>query len=253
MTITQEFDLSKFILIAGGHSAFQLLWAGVKLDLYSLLSNEPGLSLNEIANRIELNKYPCRVLLVGLTALGVIIKEDDQYFNADLTEKILVKGKPDYFAPILAWQAHIVYPGMQDFIESLKQSTNVGLRNFSGNEPTLYERLVHDPELEQIFHESMSALSGQANYHLVDAYDFGRFSHIVDAGGGDGTNAIALAQRYPNLNVTVYDSESVCRIAQEKIKEAGLTNRVFTHVGDFMKDSFPKDIDAIMFCHIFTI
>lgn len=253
MPQSHELDLSKFMLIAAGHSAFQLLWAGVKLDLYTTLSKEPGLEPHEIAHRIELKDYPCRVLLIGLTALGILKKEQEKYFNADLTEKMMVKGKPGYFAPILGWQAHIVYPGLVDFVESLKQGSNVGLRHFPGNGATLYERLADNPELEHIFQDAMSALSSQANYCIVDAYDFGRFTHIVDAGGGDGTNAIALAKRYPDLKVTVYDSETVCRIAQEKIAAAGLADRVFTHAGNFMKDPFPENIDAIMFCHIFTI
>jgi len=253
MSDSNELDLSKLILIAGGHSAFQLLWAGIELELYTRLSDKPGMNLEQIADHIKLKQYPCRVLLIGLAALGIINKKDEHYFNAELTEKMLVKGKPEYFAPILGWQAHIVYPGMVDFLESLKQGTNVGLRHFPGDENTLYERLVHEPKLENIFQQSMSVLSKQANHHIVDAYDFGRFTHIVDAGGGDGTNAIALATKYPNLKVTVYDSESVCRIAQANIAKAGLSDRVFTYVGNFMQDPFPESIDAIIFCHIFTI
>lgn len=253
MAEPNQFDLSKLILIAGGHSAFQLLWAGIKLSLFTLLSDRPGLTLTEIAKQIGIKEYPLRVLLIGLTALGVINKEKDQFFNAELTEKMLVKGKPGYFGPILGWQAHIVYPGMMDFLESLKQGTNVGLRNFPGNGSTLYERLVDNPDLEHIFQESMSALSSLANNYIVEAYDFSRFSHIVDAGGGDGTNAITLARRYPNLQVTIYDSESVCQIAQNNIKNEGLADRVRTYAGDFRKDSFPDNVDAIMFCHIFTI
>lgn len=253
MSEQSELDLYKFHLIAAGHTAFQLLWAGVKLDLYSLLSKEPGLNLQEIGSRIQLKEYPCRVLLIGLTSLGLIKKQDDGYSNADLTEKMLVKGKPDCFAPVLGWQAEIVYPGLVDLFESLKQGTNVGLRKFPGHGETLYERLVSNPALEQVFQDSMSALSKQANQYIVSPYDYSRFSHIVDAGGGDGTNAITLAEQYPNLKITVFDSDSICQIARKNIAQAGLTDRVFTHVGDFRTDPFPKNIDAIMFCHILTI
>ena len=253
MTKPVELDIDRLILIAAGHSAFQLLWSGDQLGLYALLSEEPGINLDEIAHRLKLGAYPCRVLLVGLVALGILRKEDGRYYNASLTGQMMVKGKPGYFGPILGWQAHIVYPGLVDFLESLKQGTNVGLRHFPGQGSTLYERLVSHPELEQVFQDAMSALSVQANNHIVDAYDFGRFSHIVDAGGGDGTNAIALAKRYQNLKVTVYDSESVCLIAQEKIKAEGLDDRVFMCVGNFLDDPFPDGVYAIFFFHIFTI
>src|SRR5690606_36593705 len=127
MTEPNQFDLSKLILIIGGHTACQLLCAGIKLRLVTLFSDRTDLTLTEIAKQIGIKEYPLRVLLIGLTALGVINKEKDQFFNAELTEKMLVKGKPGYFGPILGWQAHIVYPGMMDFLESLKQGTNVGL------------------------------------------------------------------------------------------------------------------------------
>lgn len=253
MSDAKEIDMERLALIAQGHSAFQLLWAGVKLGVFDALSRAPGSSAEQLGTGMNLRPYPCRVLLVGLTALGLIVKKDEQFHNAALTESLLAGDKPDSLAPVLGWQAHIVYPGLQDFLESLRQSSNVGLRRFPGDGPTLYERLVSHPELEQVFQDAMSALSVQANRHIVEAYDFGSFSHIVDAGGGDGTNAIALARRYPNLKVTVYDSESVCQIATEKIAAAGMSGRVSTWVGNFLDDPFPPAVDAILFSHIFTI
>jgi len=253
MGSTREIDMERFMLIGQGHAAFQLLWAGVELRVFDVLSKQPGLSRPELQQAIGLAAYPCRVLLVGLTALGLIIKGDERFHNSVLAESLLVLGKPDSIAPVLGWQAHIVYPGLQDFVESLRAGRNVALQRFPGKGETLYERLVSNPELEQVFQQAMSALSVQANRRLVDAYDLGRFTHVVDAGGGDGTNAIALALRYPSLKITVYDSESVCEIARQKIAQAGLADRVFAWPGNFLEDPFPADIDAILFSHIFTI
>ena len=247
------FDIERLALIAQGHSAFQLLWAGVELKLYDQLSRSPGLSRAALGEALGLAEYPCRVLLVGLTALGVIEKREEAYFNADLTERLLVSGRPESFAPVLGWQAHIVYPGLQDFLASLRAGTNLGLARFPGEGPTLYQRLVVHPELEQVFQDAMSSLSNQANRHLLAGYDFSGFTHLVDAGGGDGTNAIAIAQRYPGLKVTIFDSPSVCEIAARNIAAAGLADRVFTHPGDFWTDPFPSGIDAVLFCHMFTI
>jgi hypothetical protein len=53
--------------------------------------------------------------------------------------------------------------------------------------------------------------------------------------------------------VTVYESESVCEIARQKIAQAGMAHRVFTWPGNFLDDPFPPGIDAILFSHIFTI
>ncbi len=246
-------DLERLVLIAGGHAAFQLLWAGVELGVFDRLSEEPGLTRAQLGEKLGIQEYPARVLLTGLAALGLILKEGERYANAPLTEQMLVKSKPSSAAPILGWQAHIVYPGLKHFVAALKQARNVGLEEFPGEGQTLYQRLTSHPHLERIFQEAMSALSRQANAHLLEAYDFGRFSHLVDAGGGDGTNALALAKRFPHLKVTVFDSPSVCQLAQRKIQEAGLAERVFTWSGDFLTDPFPPGIDAVLYCHILTI
>jgi cyclopropane fatty-acyl-phospholipid synthase-like methyltransferase len=99
----------------------------------------------------------------------------------------------------------------------------------------------------------MSALSAQANAYLLQGVDFNRFTHVVDVGGGDGSNALALARQFPELRVTVFDSPSVCEIAKHNIADAGLQDRVTTCAGDMFSDPFPEGVDAILFSHIFTI
>lgn len=253
MTQPEELDLQRLLLIAAGHSAFQLLWAGVQLNVFDYLSQSSGSTLEQIADASGLRAYPCRVLMVGLTALGLIKRREGKFFNARLTEQMLVKGKPGTAAPILGWQAEIVYPGMLDFVESLRESRNVGLQRFSGTGNTIYERLASNPALERTFHDAMSALSAQANAHLLGVPDFGRFSRIVDAGGGDATNAIALVRKFPDLTVVVFDAPSVCSMAQNNIQAHGLADRISVWPGNFLIDPFPPDVDAVLYCHIFTI
>jgi len=253
MVQRQELDMERLLLIGAGHSAFQLLWAGVQLEVFDRLSQQPGSTLEQIAKEIGLQPYPCRILLIGLTALGLIEKRVSQFSNARLTEETLVKGKPRYAAPILGWQAQIVYPGLMDFVESLKRGRNVGLERFPGSGNTLYGRLASHPALEKTFHNAMSALSAQANAHLLAAFDFGRFAHIVDAGGGDASNAIALVRAFPKLNVTVFDSPSVCEIARKNITTHGLSDRISVRPGSFFADPYPHDTDAVLYSHIFTI
>jgi len=253
MSNPPSLDWERLILIAGGHTAFQLLWAGVELRLYDKLSAQPGQSLYELEKSLGIAHQPARILLVGLTALGIIKLENELYSNAQLTEDRMVSGKPGYIASILGWQAHIVYPGMMDFVASLKENRNVGLERFPGTESTLYERLTHDKRLENIFQDSMSGLSKQANQFLPKVMDFSRFKHVVDAGGGDGTNAMAIAQAYSNVKASVFDSASVCDHARQNIAEAGMSNQVDTWEGNFFDTPFPPDTDCIVYCHILTI
>lgn len=246
-------EMDDLVRIACGHTAFQLLWAGHKLDLFSVLSNQPGLSLEQVASQLGLELQPARILLVGLTSLKLIIRSEDGYRNSGLADKVLVPGRPGSIAPVLGWQAEIVYPGLLDFIPSLQQNRNVGLERFPGTGDNLYQRLASNPEIEKVFQDAMSALSIQANAHLLDVAPLDGARHLVDVGGGDATNAMAFARKFPNLRVTIFDSPTVCEIAEQNIAQAGLSDRVDTHPGDIFIDKLPEGIDTILFSHMFTI
>jgi ubiquinone/menaquinone biosynthesis C-methylase UbiE len=249
----RELDQELLNLIIQGHAAFQLLWAGTRLGLFDLLSSDPGLTSEQLSNRLGLKSQPARILLAGLTALGILKKGDGRFSNADLTNRLLVRGFPGNLVDVLGWQHHIVYKGLVDFTEALQLGTNVGLRHFPGAEATLYQRLAHDKALEKVFQDAMSSLSSHANRHLTDHVDLRGVERLMDVGGGDGTNAAAFLNKYPDLRATIFDSASVCEIARENMTKQGLQDRISTHPGDLFATPFPDDVDAIMYCHMFTI
>ncbi|MEY3784493.1 MAG: hypothetical protein RLZZ230_815 [Candidatus Parcubacteria bacterium] len=251
--VMKELDIESLLLIAGGHTAFQLLWAGNELGLYNLLSKEPDSSFEHIAKKLKLEPQPTRILLTGLTALLIIKKQDGLYSNAKLTEKLLVSDSSESLVQVLGWQRYIVYEGLIDFVESLKQNKNIGLQRFPGQGNTLYERLASDTFKEKIFQDAMQALSKQANSYLLNIPELNNIHHLVDAGGGNGTNGIALCKKYHNINVSIFESKSICQIAKANIEHEGLSDRVKTWEGDFLNDAFPHEIDAVLYSHILTI
>jgi len=243
----------ELMTVMQGHVAFQLLWAGHKLDLFSLLSRKPGSTQAQIAKKLGLAERPARILLVGLTALRIITKTGEGYANARVTEKWLVPDRPRSFANVLGWQAEIVYPGLIDFVESLKKNKNLGLARFPGPGNQLYDRLTTNPKLEKVFQDSMSALSNQSNVEILDKLPLKSSSHLIDMGGGMGTNAMAFARKFPHLRVSIFDHPTVCARAKKNIKAAGLSDRISTWPGNLFDDPLPDDVDAIIFCHMFTI
>jgi len=250
---SKELDFDKLMLITEGHAAFQLLWAGTQLGVFDTLAAQPNLSLPELADKLGLVVQPARILMTGLAAVGLVTVEEGKYTIPDLVRTHLVTNSKESIVPILGWQHHIVYKGLVDFVDSLKQNRNVGLRHFPGDGETLYQRLVSHPKIEQVFQDAMSSLSNQANPSLVEVLDLSGTTHMMDVGGGDGTNAIALARKYPHIKATVFDSESVCRLAAENIAQHELSDRIDTYVGDLFSTPYPTGLDAIIYCHMFTI
>ena len=254
--LTDEFtpeETRQFYTMLGGHTLFESLRAAAKFDLFSLLSKRGSLTYQEIATELGIQEQPTRMLLLPLTMGGALKKEGYLYSNTRIAEKLLISDSPHSVKACIEWQHQIVFPAIRWFYESLQENRNVGLDEFEGDEPTLYQRLAHDPEREEVFQLAMQEISVQANKYLAESADFSSITHLVDVGGGNGTNAMKLATQWPHLEVTVFDSPTVCEIAKDNIREAGMSDRVHTHVGNCFLDEFPKDADCLLFSHFFTI
>jgi len=243
----------RFYLVFGGHIFFQTLRSAVKLGLFSLLAQHGRLTRSQIAGHLGIADQPARILLLGCTVTGFLRKRGDKYSNSWLANRLLVKGGPGYIGAYVELEHQAMYKAMPWMYEAIRENRNVGLKEFRGDEPTIYERLAHYPELEQIFQDAMQELSVQANRDLAAFVDFSRVRHVVDVGGGDGTNLIELVRHWPHLRGTVFDSPTVCEIARRNIGAAGLQDRIDAVAGDCFADPFPAGGDCLLFAHFFTI
>jgi cyclopropane fatty-acyl-phospholipid synthase-like methyltransferase len=237
----------------GGHIFFETLVAAAHLDLFSLLGQQGPMTRAEMAQKLGVADKPLRIVLLGCVALGLLRKSGDRYRNDRLADMLLTRQAPRSILPIIEWQHAINYRAMYHFDEAIQANRNVGLKIFQGTENTLYGRLTHHPELEMVFQKAMQSISVQANEMLAQFVDFSGVQHLVDVGGGNGSNIIRLARRYPQLKASVFDAPSVCEIARAHIDREGLADRLGAVPGDCFRDPFPAGVDCILFCHFFTI
>jgi ubiquinone/menaquinone biosynthesis C-methylase UbiE len=245
--------MDDLVLLLYGHSAFQNLYAGCELGVFELLWKQPDLSQEEIAQHLQLAPYPTKALLLGLTALKLIQKVGDRYRNSLVIQMLFLENTWKEFYDVVLFEAKIVYRGSIDYVESLKQNRNVGLRQFKGQGPDLYNRLHEDPGLDQVFYNFMGSWSKLVTHLWVEKIDFSGFRNVVDVGGGDATNAIALAKAFPNLNITLMDIPDSCKIAQRHIDQQQLADRIQVMGADIFVDEFPQDQDCFLFIHVLVI
>ncbi|MBD2184009.1 methyltransferase [Planktothrix sp. FACHB-1355] len=245
--------MSDLTMLLFGHAAFQYLYAGCELGVFELLSKEPDITKEEIGDRLNLEAYPTKCLMLGLTALKLVIKEGDTYRNSFVMQMLFVDGIWQEFYDTVLFEARIVYVGQLDFVESLRQNRNVGLRQFPGEGPDLYHRFIEHPEIEKVFYNYMGSWSRLANPLLIKNVDFSKFQKVVDVSGGDATNATTVAAAYPNVDITLLEIPASCPIAQKKIDAHGLTDRIHVRGVDIFVDEFPKGHDCFMFIHVLVI
>ncbi len=243
----------RLYLVFGGHIFFQTLNAATQLDLFTLLKEHRGLTREQICEKLDIDEQPARILLLGLVSSGLIKKRGDVYKNAFTTNELLCSDSPTNILPYVALQHHVMYKGMPKFYESIREYRNCGLEEFEGDESTLYQRLAHDPVVEEVFHDSMSALSVQTNKILADFVDFSDVKSLVDIGGGDGTNIITLTSKYPELQGRVFDLPSVADLAREQLSAHPNASRMGAVNGNCFEDALPSDADCFLLAHFCTI
>ena len=246
-------QIDRFHMILGGHIFFETLRTACQLDLFTLLHERKSLTREEMRKLLNLEDQPLRIILLGLTSVKLLKKKGDEYSNTKIAEICFSRYSSRNVLACIEWQHQINYRPLYHLFESVKENTNVGLSELEGTEPTLYGRLEHNPQLEQIFQDAMQQLSIQTNRLLVEAVDLSKTKHLVDVGGGDGTNIMEFARKWPHLKATVFDFPGACSIADENLETNGLSHRLNTIPGNCFKDEFPKHADSFLFSHFFTI
>ncbi|MGW2704549.1 methyltransferase [Streptomyces sp. NPDC001340] len=234
---------------------FPFLHAALRLKLFTLLKEQPGSTLEEITGALGLQERAGHVLMLGCCAFGLVRKDGDGYHNTAATD--LVAGDPDEFMPVIIRYTHeMLYRPMSWLYESLVDDTNLGLHRellAGSSATTLYELLTEDKNLEQVFTAMMEHQSRSVVEDLVNAVDFSSYHKVLDVGGGTGTNAISFAQRWPHLEATILELPNVAQMANERIAESGLSERVRAVGTDIWQDEFPTSHDCVVYSRFLEI
>jgi cyclopropane fatty-acyl-phospholipid synthase-like methyltransferase len=90
-------------------------------------------------------------------------------------------------------------------------------------------------------------------YALAEAFDFSEHKKLLDLGGGSAATSIALCKSYPHLEIVVFDLPENIEIAEKFIEQAELTRRIKTVGGDFKKDKFTDDFDAVLLANFMAV
>ncbi|MGW5049916.1 methyltransferase [Actinokineospora sp. NPDC004072] len=236
-----------------GAAAFQMLRAGVELGLFALLREKGELAAADIGPALGLSERSTRILLLGATALGLTEVADGRYRNAEVLSRMFDDGSWEIFADIVDFEAQLVYLPLSDLVESLRTDTNAGLQRFAGTGDDLYHRLPETPHLEALFYRCMRSWSRLSNPVLVAKADLTGVRRVLDVGGGDGVNAIALAKANPGVRFTVVDLPGAVEIARGKVADAGLADRIDVAPLDIFNDPYPPGHDAVLFANQLVI
>ncbi|MEV8506961.1 methyltransferase [Actinoplanes sp. NPDC051475] len=221
--------------------ASQTLAAAEHLGLFTVLSRSGGASVAETAHRLGIEERPAEILLTACAALDLLSRDGGRYVNTPLAETYLVRGGQYYFGDYVRMLTEYVYPGWTRLADAIH--ANAPARVTTREQQEIFEATTRP----KIFWDGLYPLSALTARALAEAVDLEDVTSVLDVGGGNAAFAIELCRFYPELRATVFDLPFVCRHTADRVADAGLSERVALHPGDFFADAdLPGGHDAIL-------
>jgi 2-polyprenyl-3-methyl-5-hydroxy-6-metoxy-1,4-benzoquinol methylase len=229
--------------MATGYWASATLLAANELGVFGLLGSG-ALSARAVAAQMAADERAVTMLLDACAGLGLLVKQTDSasggavYVNSPAAAAFLVPGKPGYLGGALKWSSD-----QFELWGRLPESVRTGA---PAADPALH--LGDDPAQTRSFVMGMHSRALGTARRVVPFLAMEGATTLLDVGGGPGTYATLLAQRYPNLTVEVLDLPAVAAIATELIAQSGMSDRVRVRPGDAVEDDYGAEVyDAVLF------
>ena len=213
----------------------RVLLTAAELDLFTRL-DQNSISAKDLAVMLNLNERALTRILDCLITFELLEKQNNCYRTTE-NGSYLSSLHPHSILPFVKHSIRL-WNNWNHLTAAIKEGTNPHLQPLSN-------KTVSDEETKAFIgsmHIGAMKLSGK----ISDAYDSRPFNKLLDIGGGSGAYTIAFLQKNPQLQGIIYDLDGVIPIAEEKIREVQLQNRVRFVAGDYNKDELPVGCDLVL-------
>ena len=207
------------------------------LDIFTPLFQHPH-TAEQLAKDLRLDPRAMEILLITCTALSLLEKEGELYSTSPAVAGLVVKGQTNYSGPVLAG-----FGGVYQDWSKLDRAVRTG-------QPVARSSMRKGKGSGRQFVLNMHASSLGPARMLAGLIDLRGKKKLLDVGGGAGTYAIILCQKYPQLTASVLDLPGVIPITKEIIAKAGLSHRIQAQVTNYTRDPFPEANDTVLLCNV---
>ena len=93
---------------------------------------------------------------------------------------------------------------------------------------------------------AMHVVAKGLSSEIAEDYDSKPYHKLLDIGGASGTYSVAFLRKNPKMRAVIFDLKEVIPMAQERLQEEGLFDRIEFVSGDFYKDALPSGCDLAL-------
>lgn len=233
----KKWTVGQLMGVSGSYWQAFALHTGVKLEVFTLIGADE-VSAQEIARKLGGDARGVATRLNALSAMGLLIKKEEQYANTEESKSLLVKGSPRYIGYMVKHHHHLVdaWSRLDQAVKSGKPSRKRGRRD--------------EEERESFLMGMFNTAMGIAP-HLAGELDLTGRTHLLDLGGGPGTYAIHFCLANPELRATVFDVAPTRPFARKTIEKFGMSGRIDFTAGSYLEDDLiGRTYDVAWLSHI---
>ena len=219
----------------------QAIAVAATLGIADLLADGPK-NAEQLASAASTHADSLYRLLRALSSVGVFAETDDGRFTLTPLAECLRSDAGNSMRNMARMRAlPFVRQSWSELLQSVRTGES-GMKQVYGTvNPFGY--LSEHPEDAKVFDDAMTEISRNVGPAVAEAYDFGRFRKIVDAGGGHGMLLTTILRRHAGPRGIVFDLPHVVRGASTAIEAAGLADRCEAVPGDIF-ESMPSGANA---------
>ena len=222
------------------YPSFAML-AGMELDLFSPLKDGP-LTAEEIARAAGTDRAKTAPLLQALAAIGLLEFDGDRFLNSPEADRFLVRESPDYIG-----MRHHAYRRRWNSVLGVAETIRAGVPKRGMDYASM------SPDVRESFYRGTFTECLAAGRVLAKSQDFSSFRSLVDVGGGSGGLAIAMAEAWPSLTITIADLPAITPVAQRYADEAGVAARIKIYPTNVVSDPLSGSYDAAVMRGLFPV
>jgi len=229
-----------------GYRQTALLYVAARLRVFDALKPAP-LAIDELARQVGELTAPLHVVMRGVTNLELVNELEDGRFALAPAGELLCRSAASGLHGMAVYMGGLSAKAYTGLFEAVRDG-GIAFDHAFGT--GFYDHLKTDPEINDAYNKTL-AFGGAAALLLLNGYDFGGISTLVDVGGADGTLTCAILKAHTHMKGVVFDKPEFVQAAEPQIRAAGLSERCTVAPGDFF-ESVPQGGDAYMLARIIT-
>ncbi len=231
MLMTKKWTAEEVLDMARLFQPACVLAAAADLDVFSPLHEKP-MTAQALASELDTDSLATTILLDALVAMEFLIKQGSNYSLPEDVAKLLTEKSVNSVLPVVRHLANC-----------LRRWATLAVVTQTGKSAERTPSTRGEAADQADFIGAMHNFSGPIADEVVKKLQPLKFDHLLDIGGASGAWTMAFLRTIPEAKATLFDLPPVISMAERRIAEAGLGDRVSLVPGDFYTDDLPDGAD----------